>query len=105
MLAQCIDCSTPMYPWEDHNGGIEYTCPKCGYEDLPKFIMERFPEFRTKNICIHFNWNDNCKACKMDNIRENTQALIRKDLLLDDKTLEDVQFETKQAMLKFNNKS
>ena len=47
-----------------------------------------------------------CKACKMEEAgRENTQGLIRKDLLLEDKSLADVQFETKKAMLKFNNKS
>lgn len=101
MTAQCSDCDTEMYPWEDHNGGIEYTCPKCGFEDLPKHIMERCPEFRTKNICPHFNWKDNCKACKMEEAgRENTQGLINKDLLLEP-SIEDLQLHHKEQMHKF----
>ncbi len=44
---------------------------------------------------------------KFDDVaRENTQGLIKKDLLLDtDKTIEEIGLETKAAMLKFNKKS
>ncbi len=101
MTAQCSDCDTEMYPWEDANEGIEYTCPKCAYEDLPKHIMERCPEFRTKNICIHFNWKTECRACKIDEMgREDTQGLIKKDLLLEP-SIEDLQIKHKEAMHKF----
>ena len=79
---QCDTCDTYMYTWEDANEGIEYTCPKCAYEDLPKHIMERFPEYKTQNICLHFNWNDNCNECHVSSQAiENTQGLIDKSTL------------------------
>lgn len=65
-MAQYDTCDHEMYPWEDNNGGTEYTCPKCAFEDLPHNIMQRFPQFRTKNICIHFYWKTNCKTCNED---------------------------------------
>ncbi len=106
MSAPCSDCGEEMYPWDDKNGGIEYTCPKCAFEDLPRHIMERFPQFRTSNICVHSLWKTECRACKMDEAgREDTQGLIRKDLLLEEKSIADIQFETKQAMLKFHKNS
>lgn len=97
----CITCGTYLYSFDDGRDGIDYLCPKCEYEDLPRHIMERCPEFRTKNICQHFYWKDNCKACKMEEAgREDTQGLIKKDLLLEP-TIEDLQLKHKEAMHKF----
>jgi hypothetical protein len=43
-----------------------------------------------------------CKACKMEEAgRENTQGLIDKDLLLDEKSIEDLQLYHKEQMHKF----
>lgn len=101
----CIKCGTYLYSFDDGRDGTDYLCPKCEYEDLPHHMMERFPEYRTENICIHFYWKENCKACKMEEAgRENTQGLIQKDLLLDT-SIEEMQAKHQEAMLKFNKNS
>ena len=42
-------------------------------------------EIQCKNKCgnLTIEGSEFCKDCKMDSIREHTQGLIRKDLLLD----------------------
>lgn len=43
-----------------------------------------------------------CKACKMEEAgKENTQGLIKKDLLLEEQSIEDLQLKHKEAMQKF----
>lgn len=61
----CTTCKTYLYTETDEaHDEIYYTCPKCEYEDLPKFMRERCSEFRKKDkICEHFNWNDHCREC------------------------------------------
>ena len=61
--ALCSDCNIQMYAWEDKNEGIEYTCPKCGYEDLPICIKENYPEYITQHICIHYKLYEDCGFC------------------------------------------
>jgi len=48
----CDDCETVLYSWDDGRGGIEYTCPKCDYNDLPSHIQDRCPEFKPE-VEIH----------------------------------------------------
>ena len=62
----CNTCKTYLYSETDEaHDEIYYICPKCEYEDIPKWLKARFPEFRKINgdICEHFNWRDNCKGC------------------------------------------
>ncbi|UVF62475.1 zn-finger protein [Nitrososphaeria virus YSH_922147] len=61
---KCSQCHTQLYSYDDGRGGLEYLCPKCEYEDLPKFLRERFSKFRTQNICLHFEFKESCKICK-----------------------------------------
>lgn len=62
----CSDCGGKFDlisddPYVDYN---IIPCPKCAYEELPKLIMEKFPEYRTKNICQHYIWRNSCPTCK-----------------------------------------
>ena len=65
MNDRCITCNTYLYIENDEKNDETYeTCPKCEYEHLPRFMRERCPEFRKKDIiCEHFNWADHCRAC------------------------------------------
>ena len=61
---RCMACNEVLYRYPDNNGGDEHMCPKCEYEQLPRWLMERNPQWRKKDIiCEHFNWKDHCKAC------------------------------------------